>query len=238
MFWTVFFAVLLALVVFRFLPVILAIFATLLVLGWVVSLFPHGEAYKASLEPSATAPLPPVDWETANEGKGEHVEDEARDRKQSDESVMPEGVSLGGNRDCTNVPQGQWTLDCGLPHGASPFGASSNRDKTSERQAGQPPAGTVSGLAPESKPTGACEGFDVVRKRVVEEVNRAFEKQALGRVNDVRLLGAAPSPDGGYCLIEAQTNVGIGVKLRYHWVGDRDILVDVPPKELRGTTPN
>jgi hypothetical protein len=63
---------------------------------------------------------------------------------------------------------------------------------------------------PDSASDNHCDAFEAVRKAIVDETNLAFEKQGISiRVTDVIL----PSANGGYCMVEAQTNVGLNVKL-------------------------
>jgi hypothetical protein len=57
-----------------------------------------------------------------------------------------------------------------------------------------------------------CDAFEAIRKAIVDETNRALEKQGISiRVTDMIL----PSANAGYCMVEAHTNVGLNLKLRY-----------------------
>ena len=110
-----------------------------------------------------------------------------------------------GSKDCAEPELRNRSLDCPPPRDVNPVSSGGQ-----EERANSP------------SPNKSCEAYETARQAIINQANHNFEEQKVAlRIVDIRQTGSSSEGNVDYCNIEAKTNVGVLLKMKYHF-GDNN----------------
>lgn len=90
-------------------------------------------------------------------------------------------------------------------------------------------------------PHKSCDAYETARQAIIDQINKYCEDQKLSyRITDISRTGPSPDSDIDYCNVEAKTNAGVLLKMKYHFAGENNIelkLIEAVSDTAASTTP-
>lgn len=140
------------------------------------------------------------------------------------------------SKDCSDKTPKYRRLDCPLPQAVNPAPSGTQEEKAKaplevDARAAYGHCYSYENFedCPFYNPHKSCDAFETARQPIIDKVNSMFEEQKITmRIHDIHKLWATSDDENiDYCIVEAKTNVGILLRMKYHFGENNSVDVNI-----------